>query len=876
MREPAVVGRVAAAVADGEPISWGEVERLAATPGEQALLRELRNINALSASSTDVRTEPPAALPRWLLVVLLLAAVQSVVATLVLAATGMPGAVSFRPAQFFLVLAFGAAALILRSGGRADRRAQWLMAVYVLAGASFAHPILRSAGGAAAVTTPLQWLALDGLLPYALWRFAQVFPSTERFTWIDRVALVAAAVSLACGIALSVNNLVVAWAPSLGSGVPGLFAREHGSRLYWDIIYPLAFGAFIVSGLRSWRAGRAERKRVQLFALTFVAGAAPLFSKGVLEAIGPPAVSAWMSSGSPKVVIDVVVLASIALIPPATTYAVLARQALSVRLVAHRATKYLLTRVSVSALAVLPAAALARYAYLHSDKPVARLIVEGDGRLLSAWLAVALVLLAARRRLADAVDRRFFLSGNRHQALAASMTAIREANGAAAVAAAVAREIERVFGARAGVLRRTPAGAEPLHGSLAPCPASSALLAVLSAGLEPAVLGRHSRLFALLPAADRAWLDAHGTDLLLPLHRADGEQVALVAAGPKASGLAWTPDDLALLSTLGQAAGLALENALHERSAAAGPAEETWDTECVRCGALGPYSKPACACGSAVQPSLLPGVLHGKFAVERRIGAGGMGVVYRARDLALGRRVALKTLPAVQPGSVGRMYDEARAMAALIHPHLALIFGAELWQRTPVLVMELLEGGTLADRLARGPLPLQDSIPLAQTLAGALAALHEAGLLHGDVKPSNIGFTGTGVPKLLDFGLSRLVDVAAPGSGVDDPGADARRSATGGTPLYLPPEAFEGARPGPAFDAWALALVLFEMLTGRHPFSAPTLATVRRRIAQGDGIDVRGFVPDVPARVADALTAALNPNPGLRPDLAGFAAMLTA
>ena len=167
-----------------------------------------------------------------------------------------------------------------------------------------------------------------------------------------------------------------------------------------------------------------------------------------------------------------------------------------------------------------------------------------------------------------------------------------------------------------------------------------------------------------------------------------------------------------------------------------------------------------------------------------------MGVVYLGRDTALGREVALKTLPALRDGSVTRLRDEARAMAALNHGSLATIYGLEVWRRTPVLVVEYLAGGTLAERLAHGPLPRADLLSLGIRLAEALTYMHERGLVHRDVKPGNIGVTSDGLMKLLDFGLSADAGIPA------------------GTPAYLPPEALDGALPDAAVDLWALSTVL--------------------------------------------------------------------
>jgi hypothetical protein len=861
--EPPVASRVAAAVADGETVSWPEVERLAATPAERALIRQLRHLSALAGSTGQIRALPSARLPRAMAFVLLPAVLQVAAACLALAFAAAPDGARFRPAQALLVITFAAAALILRLGGRRDRRAQWLMAVYLLSSASFAHPILA---GAAAGGTPfglLHALALDAFLPYALWRFAQVFPHTERFTLIDRAALGAAWIALAAGVLLVINNLAAAGA-DVAAPLERL-ARDHPSQRFWDVVYPLALAALVVPGLRTWRAAPAERRRVRLFALALVAGALPLFLKGLLQMLGPASLASWMSSGPQKAVIDVIVLGALVAIPPATTYAVLARQALTVRVVVHRATTYLLARAVVTTMALLPAAGLARYAYLKRDLPLGRIVSEGQGLALAWWLAGAIVLLLARRRLAALVDRWFLSRGVDYQrAVAESMAAIREAGGPGGVAAAVAREIARVFGAPAGVLRITAAGAVPLHGDLPPVPRESTLLAMLRDSRDPSVVGTRSATFDLLTHADRAWVTASGADVLLPLHRADGTQVALVAAAPKPSGLPWSAADLSLLATLGEAAGLALEGTLGEGGDSPAESVEQWAIECVRCGAVSPGGAAACACGAGVQPALLPATLQGKFTVERRVGAGGMGVVYRGRDLTLGRAIALKTLPGLKAGAAERLHEEARAMAALIHPNLALIFGAETWRRTPVLVMEFLDGGTLADRLRRGRLPIDEAVALARTLAGALAALHGAALVHGDVKPSNIGFTAGGVPKLLDFGLARLREREAPDDRLAFAADDRSLSAVGGTPLYLPPEAFGGARPSAAFDLWALAVVLFESLAGANPFAAPTLEGVRRRIG-ATRADVRDWRPDVPAELAGALRTALSRDAAQRP-----------
>jgi serine/threonine protein kinase len=256
--------------------------------------------------------------------------------------------------------------------------------------------------------------------------------------------------------------------------------------------------------------------------------------------------------------------------------------------------------------------------------------------------------------------------------------------------------------------------------------------------------------------------------------------------------------------------------------------------------------------------------LAGKFTLERRLGSGGIGVVYLGTDTRLDRRVALKTLPRLRTGAAAAMHAEARAMAAVEHASVAVLYELQVWRETPVLVVEYLAGGTLAARLVDGALPAREAVTLATTLADALSALHGRGWLHGDIKPSNIGIGRDGAPKLLDFGLTRLVAHARPsapeaaGDACGTPGCDTCEPLAG-TPLYLSPEALDG-RPGGAHgDVWALSLVLFEMVAGAHPFRASSLDAVLHRVRRATPVDVHQWAPGVSTPLADLLRRALHP-----------------
>jgi serine/threonine protein kinase len=217
-------------------------------------------------------------------------------------------------------------------------------------------------------------------------------------------------------------------------------------------------------------------------------------------------------------------------------------------------------------------------------------------------------------------------------------------------------------------------------------------------------------------------------------------------------------------------------------------------------------------------------------------------------------------------------------MAAVNDPHLATIFAFELWHNTPLLVVEYFEGGTLAGRLRRGPIVLDEAVRIAHSLASGLVRLHDAGILHRDVKPSNIAFTSAGTPKLLDFGVARLVEVDVietihshepdkTSTFAFEVGNRTESRRMVGTPLYLSPEGIARQAADVLVDLWALAMVLYESVTGTNPMRAPTVFETLARIARVDVPDIAPFVPDCPPFV-EFMRRALHPDARQRPQTA--------
>jgi eukaryotic-like serine/threonine-protein kinase len=228
--------------------------------------------------------------------------------------------------------------------------------------------------------------------------------------------------------------------------------------------------------------------------------------------------------------------------------------------------------------------------------------------------------------------------------------------------------------------------------------------------------------------------------------------------------------------------------------------------------------------------ALRVGTRLGPYEVIGPLGAGGMGEVYRARDTKLNRDVALKVLPAAvahDPSRLARLTHEAQVLASLNHPHIGGIYGLEELDQVTALVLELIEGETLSERIARGPVPLDDARSLATQIAQALEAAHERGVVHRDLKPANIKVTADGQVKILDFGLAKVLVG-------DQWGFDLTQSAPGavrgtgegtilGTAAYMSPEQARGKPLDRRTDVWAFGCILFEMLSGRPTFARETI-----------------------------------------------------
>ena len=226
------------------------------------------------------------------------------------------------------------------------------------------------------------------------------------------------------------------------------------------------------------------------------------------------------------------------------------------------------------------------------------------------------------------------------------------------------------------------------------------------------------------------------------------------------------------------------------------------------------------------------------YRITSKLGEGGMGAVYRATDTKLGREVAVKVLPEAVTEDADRMARfgrEAHVLATLNHPHIAAIYGVE----DRAIVMELVEGATLAERITRGPISVEEALQLARQIGEALEAAHDKGVIHRDLKPANVKITPDGAVKVLDFGLAKVCE--APEHAGHDPEAwptltlqSTRPGVLMGTAAYMPPEQARGEVVDKRADIWAFGCVLYEMLSGKRAFEGESITDVLAAVVRSE------------------------------------------
>jgi hypothetical protein len=820
--------------------------------------------------------------------------------------------------DFLLIAVFGAAAVVLVVLGRDDPRAVALGGCLLMIGTAFcARPLrhLTSAGQGPLLHASflLDSLKLDIFIPWFLWQFVRDFPRVPASASTRRPIEAGIWVSAAAGVLFFTINLVsTLWMFRDGKdavpAVLGFFAPKTGTGIYYMLMMVLTALALVYLALKARAATGEERRRVRLLAAGLILGLGPAVVEVLCEGIdfGYKDFMKTHPRAKGLVVFFVLCVAGLS-IPVTTAYAVLVHRALDLKLIARRALQYALARYSAIALVAVPLVVLLGYLYVHRRESLDSLAAGSRLPLLLAVITMGIAALRYRGTLLDAIDRRFFREQyDARQILTLLVERIRSIHESASLASLVSREIDlalhlegiamMVLDPRSGMLSDPRSRARRLD-------ASSALALTISNASDPLEVNledSHSPL-ARLPEKERHWLVDSGFRLIVPILARDGSLLGLVGLGDKKSGLPFLKEDCQLLHAIASSAAWVLEieqdrSQVPQRSwrdpvdfdeptpsELPIPAAE-FAKECSLCWTLfAPYTVFCSSDSRRLEISRVPYVLPGKFRFEKRIGTGGMGVVYQGADLALGRHVAVKTLRRVSPEDAMRLRREARTAASVSHPHLAPVYGLETWQGTPMLVMELLEGGTLAHRIDGEGLPPGETVELGIAMSAALAQLHAADILHRDIKPTNIGYTRDGVPKLMDFGIARIVfdsrretdllsgeeddTVLRPPSSIwnGDSGSAHSRRQFAGTLAYLSPEALDGQPADPSFDLWSLAIVLYECLLGRKIFTGADPAQLMARIRHGRVPEFSQTLPELDGVLGDFFRSALHRTRSRRP-----------
>lgn len=707
----------------------------------------------------------------------------------------------------FIVLqlgAFGACGAVLLIGHAGDPRTQHLGMALLIIASAFSTTYFQQLATATGVLTPIAHLYPDALLAYSLGKFVEVFPA-PRVGLRNRIIRALTQASLATGLVLFVVNTLP---PIFGQWL----TRRDPHLSYWVIVF---IPALILVGMAAGGGAmktREDRRRVRWFITSIGFGLGPM-ALSVLIASLPgigAAFSSWMLSGWRPWMFN----GALALLPVAVAYAVAVERLLPLRVVARMATQHLLARWSVTAMTVVPLLFVGAHLYTHRASTVSDVFTERSLTLLLMSI-VGGCAVVWREPLLRAIDRAFFRD------LSMAGDNLLDAPARIRASTSLAELIDELMAAlhvtlrpeHANLLVRNERGSfVAQNGAVDSIDRTSILVEALARSAEPIDVdspeGR--RLLRWLPEPEAKWLATTMARVLVPVRRADGALVALLTLGERKGDVPYGSTERRWLGLLADACGLTIDV-----NTSSGDGNLSWRVgaarvddparECETCGAIYPTDTPQCLhCLGALASAPVPLVLAGKFRLEQRIGRGGSGVVFRARDIALNRSVAIKTMPESSAARAQRLQREAQRMASVMDPRLATIYEVTVWRGRPMLVCELMEHGTLADRLARGPLPEAEALAIGAELADALAVLHAKHLLHGDIKPSNVGFTGDDRPKLLDFGLAQWLS--------EEPA-----SPTGGTPSYMSPEALSGAPYSVMFDLWSLAVLLHEAVTGALP-----------------------------------------------------------
>jgi hypothetical protein len=787
---------------------------------------------------------------------------------------------------------FASAALVLFVLRSRDLTAWLAVLALALSGMSGGGPLRGEEAtipGAGRILTVVAWLAAPFAFPVIALAILH-FPSRSllivRHPWLQAVPFVAAApmIGPSMGTALYLCGVDSASDVALWDAThPGVFYGSAATALAINLMA-------LVEGVFRYRLNHDanERRRVRMALYTAVPG---VLAYAVKDGFS---IAANIAGGAPPVYPrSVLVLLHLLVLLPAfgLVYAVGVARVLGPRVVLRRSLQYALASRTLTVLALLPAGALL-LSLLHDREMTIRELATGSSGVYLVLIGATVAAFRYRERARQWLDERFFREEYDARKILLSLASrVRYETDPADLASTVVQQIDAALhpemiailasGIREGVME--PIGM--LHGSAASLPLEGGLATMLRWSDEPMeIFLKDPRSPARrLPAEEQEWLERTRAALLVPVLGQDRTLVAVIALGGRRSEEAYTAEDQQLLASIASQMALGFDVARLRRTQT--PAQSGGDTtrrtsepmqpmkECPRCGRCEDAQVAVCpADGSTLRlVASVPRVVDGKYRLEQLLGRGGMGAVYRARDMRLDRLVAVKVVRAELLGDLDarrRFRREAQLVARLQHPSIVAIFDyGTLPDGGAFLVMELVRGEDLRRVLLReGRMEPPRAAKILTSVCAAIEAAHREGVLHRDLKPENILLPGGGTEaKVLDFGVAKLIADDPPKDyEAGTPDAAAVLTAAGtivGTPAYMAPEQFHGAATDARTDVFSLGVIAYEMLTGELPFGRGSMAEVVLAQARG-ALPLR---PDVSPALERAVRAALDPDADRRP-----------
>ena len=789
------------------------------------------------------------------------------------------------------IIVFTAAAvalLILRSQ---DLTAALSVLAFTLSAVGGAGPLLgaESAIPFGRVLTVFAWIASPLAFPVialAILYFPTPSPLLTRHRWMPAVPFLVAAPMIVGGVGTALYLIGFDVFASVA-----LWDAMHPGAYYTSFAAALAINVLaLAEGVYRYRFNHDanERRRIRMAVYTAV----PAVIAYTLND-GLPILTRLFGVIAPQYPATVVVLLDGLVLLPAfgLTYAVGVARVLGPRVVLRRSLQYALARRTLTLVTFLPMMGLAFSAVRHRNLTIGQ-IAASSSTLYVVLIAALLVARRYRDRAQQWLDLRFFREEYDAREILLSLAGrVRFETDPTDLTAMVLNRIDEALHPQtiailvSGVEEGQLAPVTVLHGSAESLPLDGGLVAMLRWSDEPLEIFLQDPRSPVrrLPREEQEWIQCTGASLLVPVVAQDRSLIAVIVLGERRSEEAYTDEDRQLLASIAAQMGLGFDVARLRRRAATPTAleQETVQMtavgaepmmECPKCGRCDDPGTRVCATdGSTMVPvPSVPRVVDNKYRIEQLLGRGGMGAVYRARDVRLDRLVALKVVRAEllgDPEARQRFRREAQIVARLQHPSIVAVFDYGTFvDGGAYLVMELVRGEDLRHLLQReGRIESRRAMRILDSVCAAIDAAHREGVLHRDLKPENILLPGGAVDaKVLDFGVAKVIEneLRDAESAANSPTLMTAAGMIVGTPAYMAPEQFHAAPPDTRTDIFSLGVIAYEMLSGELPFGRGSLGEVVLAQARGAPPMPAGSAP---AAVERAIRSALDPDPDRRP-----------